>query len=133
MQTQFQHVGSNSLTRDRTQASCTGSMESQLLEDQGRPFHATLTLHLPFLLTHNVLAILDYTIKIHSSSGPFSSPSPGSSSPQTFTQLASIKYPFQSHLLNDFFPNPPGQSSHFLPLVHFLLSLLYFYLSVHMC
>ena len=34
---QLQHVGSSSLTRDRTWASCTRSMESQLLDHQGRP------------------------------------------------------------------------------------------------
>ena len=35
MQTQFWHVGSSSLTRDRTQASCIRSLESQPLDDQG--------------------------------------------------------------------------------------------------
>ena len=40
----LRHVGSSSLTRDRTQASCTGSMESWLLDHEGRPPTAFLLL-----------------------------------------------------------------------------------------
>ena len=36
------HVGSSSLTRDRTQAHCTGSAESYLLDHQGSPKSAFL-------------------------------------------------------------------------------------------
>ena len=35
MQTQSWHVGSSSLTRDRTQASCIGNLESEPLDHQG--------------------------------------------------------------------------------------------------
>ena len=34
---QLQHVGSSSLTRDQTWAPCTGSLQSQALDHQGRP------------------------------------------------------------------------------------------------
>ena len=38
---QLQHVGSSSLTRDRTWAPCTGSSESQPLDHQGSPISIT--------------------------------------------------------------------------------------------
>ena len=37
MQTQLRHVGSSSLTKDRTQDSCLGSIESQPLDHQRNP------------------------------------------------------------------------------------------------
>ena len=37
LQSSWQHVGSCSLTRDQTQAPCTGSVESQPLDHQGSP------------------------------------------------------------------------------------------------
>ena len=46
------HVGSGSLTTDQTQAPCTGSRESQLLDHQRSPFNnfTKVTLHINLLL-----------------------------------------------------------------------------------
>ena len=38
----LQHIGSNSLTRDQTQTTCTGSTKSQPLDHQGSPYHLLL-------------------------------------------------------------------------------------------